>query len=216
MLVFTIVFGKLAKISSEGVPYAIFNYTALVPWTFFSASLSGAGASLLGSGGLLTKVYVPRIIIPLTQVLSKLVDFTIASFLLFAMMVWFRMQPSVWVLFIPVLVVCMIFTATGLGMFLTVLTIQYRDVKHAMGFLVQMMMYACPVVYPTSLIPEKYRLLYGINPMVGVIEGFRSALLRTNPMPWDLILLSVVVSVLVLLLGALFLGRREHILVDVI
>ncbi len=216
MIVFTVVFGKLAKISSDGAPYAIFNYTALVPWTFFSASISGAGTSLLSSGGLLTKVYVPRIIIPLSQVLSKLVDLAIAFILLFFMMLWFHIFPNICIFFLPVLVMIMIFSATGIGMFLTVLTIQYRDVKHAMGFMVQLLMYACPVVYPTSLIPSQYRLIYGINPMVGVIEGFRSALLGTIPMPWDLIGIGGVMSVFLLLGGALFLGRREHILADVL
>jgi lipopolysaccharide transport system permease protein len=216
MIVFTIVFGKLARISSDGVPYAIFSYTALVPWTYFSASLTGSGASLVGASGMITKVYFPRIIIPMTAVLAKLVDFAIALLLLFGLMVWFHMVPTIWALALPLLVVLMMLTAAGLGMWLTALAVQYRDVKHALGFGVHLLMYTCPVVYPASLIPHKYRLLYGLNPMSGVIEGFRSALLATNPMPWDLISVGGTVAILLAVSGALYLRKKETIFADVV
>lgn len=215
MIVFTIVFGNLARISSDGVPYAIFSYTALVPWTYFSNSLTGATTSLISAANMLNKIYFPRVIIPLTPVLAKLVDFAIAMLLLFGLMIWFRIVPTVWVLALPLLVVLMVLFTSGLGMWLTALAIQYRDVKHAVGFGVQLMMYASPVVYPTSLIPEKYRMIYGLNPMAGVIEGFRSALLGANPMPWDLIAIGGAVALFIVVSGALYLRNKERIFADV-
>ena len=187
MVVFTLIFGKLAKISSEGVPYAVFNYTALVPWTFFSSSLTGATSSLVGAADMLTKVYFPRIVIPAAAILDKLVDFIIALAILIVMMFFYRVAPTVWAVAIPCLVLMMILASAGFGLWLTALAVQYRDVNYAMTFSVQMFMYACPVVYPTSLIPEGWRLVYALNPMVGVIEGFRASLLGTIPMPLSLI-----------------------------
>ena len=215
MIVFTIVFGNLAKVSSDGVPYAIFSYAALVPWTYFSNALTDASGSLVSASGMLTKVYFPRLIIPLTPVLGKLVDFGIALLLLFGLMAWFGAAPTIWALALPLLVVLMILTAAGLGMWLTALAIQYRDIKYGMKFAVQLLMYAAPVVYPTSLIPERYRLLYGLNPMAGVIEGFRAALLGTRPMPWDLLLVGGVVALVIAVGGALYFRRMERIFADV-
>lgn len=216
MIVFTIIFGKLARISSDGVPYAIFSYAALVPWTYFSASLTGSTTSLISASGMFTKVYFPRLIIPLTPVLAKLVDFAIAHMLLFGLMAWFGMLPTIWVLTLPLLVLFMMITAAGLGMWLTTLAVQYRDIKHSIGFGTQILMYASPVVYPASLIPQKYRLFYGLNPMTGVIEGFRSALLGTNPMPWDLILIGGTISIFLAVSGAYYLRGRERVFADVV
>jgi len=215
MIVFTIVFGKLAKISSDGVPYAIFSFTALVPWTYFSTALTGASGSLIAGSGMLTKVYFPRIIIPMTPVLGKLVDFGIALLLLFGMMVWFKTMPTIWALTLPLLILLMILTAAGLGMWLTALSIQYRDINYGMSFSVRLLMYAAPVVYPASLIPDKYRLLYGLNPMAGVIEGFRSALLGTKPMPWDLIAMGSITAIVIAISGAFYFRRMERIFADV-
>jgi len=215
MIVFTIVFGKLAKISSDGVPYAIFSFTALVPWTYFSTALTSASGSLVAGSGMLTKVYFPRIIIPLTPVLGKLVDFGIALLLLFGMMVWFKTMPTIWAMTLPLLIVLMMLTAAGLGMWLTALSIQYRDIKYGMSFAVRLLMYAAPVVYPASLIPDKYRLLYGLNPMAGVIEGFRSALLGTRPMPWDLIIVGSITAIVIAISGAFYFRRMERIFADV-
>jgi len=216
MIVFTVVFGNLAKVSSDGVPYAIFSYTALVPWTYFSSSLTSVTGSLVTASGMFTKVYFPRLIIPLTPVLAKLLDFVIALMLVFALMAWFRMSPTIWALALPLLVLIMMLAAFGLGMWLTVLAVQYRDIKYAIGFVVQLLMYASPVVYPTSLIPDKYRLLYGLNPMTGVIEGFRSALLGTNPMPWDLIAVGSGMAILITVSGVLYYRRMECIFADVV
>ncbi|MBW2642339.1 MAG: ABC transporter permease [Deltaproteobacteria bacterium] len=215
MIVFTIVFGKLAKIGSDGVPYAIFSFTALVPWTYFSTALTGASGSLVAGSGMLTKVYFPRIIIPMAPVLGKLVDFGIAMLLLFGMMVWFKTMPTIWALSLPLLILLMMLTAAGLGMWLTALSIQYRDIKYGMSFAVRLLMYAAPVVYPASLIPDKYRLFYGLNPMAGVIEGFRSALLGTRPMPWDLIAVGSITAIVIAISGAFYFRRMERIFADV-
>ena len=216
MIVFTVVFGNLAKVASDGVPYAIFSYAALVPWTYFASALTGAGGSLVGASGMISKVYFPRLIIPLTTVLSNLVDFAIALLILFGLMVWFGMRPTVWALLLPFLVLLMMLTAAGLGMWLTALAIQYRDVKYGLTFAVQLLMYAAPVVYPASSIPRQYRMMYGLNPMAGIIEGFRSALLGTNPMPWDLLFPGTIVTIAVFVGGALYFRRMERIFADVV
>jgi lipopolysaccharide transport system permease protein len=215
MIVFSIVFGKMAKVSSDNVPYPIFNYTALLPWTYFAASLSGSTQSLIQSANMITKVYFPRLIIPMTPILAKLVDFTIAFTILFALMVYYRTWPTIYIFFLPYLILLMILTATGIGMWLSALALQYRDIRHATPFLVQLLMYAAPVVWPASLVPESYRLLYGLYPMVGVIEGFRSALLGTRPMPWDFILMGTLSALTIAYTGALYFRHRERIFADV-
>jgi lipopolysaccharide transport system permease protein len=216
MIVFTIVFGNFAKVSSDGVPYAIFSYTALVPWTFFANGLTGSSGSLLYSRNLISKVYFPRVMVPIAPVLGKLVDFLIAFIILIGMMIWFGYSPTIWALIIPFLVVQMILTAVGLGMWLTALAVQYRDINYAMNFFVQLLMYAAPVVYPVSNIPDQYRLIYGLNPMAGVIEGFRSSLLGTNPMPWDLIAIGSIVAVVIFFSGIVYFRRTERIFADVV
>ena len=216
MIVFTIVFGNLAQISSDGVPYAIFSYTALVPWTYFSSALSAATSSLINASGMISKVYFPRLVIPLAPVLGKLVDFAIAMLILFALMLWFGFFPTIWTLTLPLLILLMMLTAAGLGMWLTALAVQYRDINYAMGFVIQLLMYAAPVVYPASNVPAQYRLLYGLNPMVGVIEGFRSALLATNPMPWDFLLVGTLTALVIAISGALYFRRMERVFADVV
>ena len=215
MIVFTFVFGNLAKISSDGVPYAIFSYTALVPWTYFSGALTGAGGSLLGASGMMTKVYFPRLVIPLAPVMAKLVDFCIAFVILLGMMFYFGFTPTINIIYLPGLILLMMLTASGMGIWLTALSIQYRDISYAMGFLVQMLMYLAPVIYPASNVPESFRLFYGLFPMTGVIEGFRSILLKTNPMPWDLIGMGSIVSALLFISGAFYFRRMEQYFADV-
>lgn len=216
MIVFTVVFGNLAKVDSEGMPYAIFSYTALVPWTYFANALTGSTTSLIGAANMITKVYFPRLIIPLAPVLAKLVDFAIALLILFGLMVWFQITPTAWAAFIPVLIVLMILTSAGMGMWLTALSAQYRDVSYAMGFMVQLLMYAAPVVYPTSSVPAQYRLLYGLFPMAGIIEGFRAALLGTNSMPWDLLTVGSVSAIVIFISGVWFFRRMERTFTDVV
>ena len=216
IIVFTIVFGRLVKVSSDGAPYAIFSFVALVPWSYFASSLTLATGSLVTNSRMLTKVYFPRLIMPLSSVLGKLVDFGIALLLLFAMMAWYRTMPTIWVLSLPFLVVLMVLTAGGLAMWLDALAVQYRDVKYGITFGVQILMYAAPVVYPVSLIPDRFRLVYGINPMAGVIEGFRSALLGTNPMPWDLIAVGATGTIVLAVSGAFYFRRMERVFADVV
>ena len=215
MIVFSVVFGNLLDVDSDGVPYAVFSYTALVPWIFFSQGLTGAAGSLTANRGLFSKVYFPRLILPLSAVLARLVDFAIAFLLVFALMAWFGMTPTIWVLIAPLLIVLMLLTAAGLGMWLTALAIQYRDINFGLAFAVQLMMYTTPVVYSVSAIPDRFRLIYSLNPMVGVIEGFRSALLNTNPMPWDLLVTGSIGAVVALVTGALYFRRMERIFADV-
>lgn len=216
MIVFSIVFGRLVNVSSDEVPYPIFSYAALVPWTYFAQSLTGSADSLIRGSNMFTKVYFPRLILPLTPSLTRLVDFVIALSLVFGLMAWFGSTPTIWVLALPLLVLVMMLTASGLGMWITALAVQYRDVKFGMSFAVQLLMYASPVVYPASLIPDQYRLLYSLNPMVGIIEGFRSALLDTNPMPWDLLAVSGIVSIALAISGAFYFRRVERIFADVV
>jgi len=219
MIVFSIVFGRLANVPSDGIPYPIFSYAALVPWTYFSTALSKATQSLISNKNMLTKVYFPRLIIPMTPVLANLVDFGIAFVVLGLLMAWYGIAPTRNILFVPLLILLMILTASGVGMWLSAMAIQYRDVQHAVQFVVQALMYAAPVVWPVSLITEKFgptvRLVYGLYPMVGVIEGFRSALIGTNPMPWDLILMGGLSATLIALFGALYFRRMERIFADV-
>jgi lipopolysaccharide transport system permease protein len=215
MIVFTIVFGNLAQVNSEGVPYAIFSFTALVPWTFFATSLTSASGSLITSKNLLTKVYFPRLVIPISPVLGKLIDFGISFLILIGLMVWFGVKPTVWALMIPVFIFIMVLTSAGVGMWLTALSIQYRDIRYGADFFVQLLMYASPVIYATSSIPEKYQILYALNPMVGVIEGFRAALLGTRAMPWEFIAVGSLMSAAFFLSGALYFNSMERYFADV-
>lgn len=215
MLVFTIIFGNLANIDSDGVPYAVFSFAALVPWTYFSNAVSEGTSSLIAEANMISKVYFPRVILPLASVAAKLVDFCIAMVLLAGLMVFYQIMPTAGILFLPLLIVMMMVSAAGIGMWLTALAIQYRDVNYAMSFVLQLFMYAAPVVYPTTLIPEQYRLLYAINPMVGVIEGFRSVLLGTTPIPWDLIGVGAVSSIIIAVSGMVYFLGKERIFADV-
>lgn len=215
MVVFTIVFGQLAHIDSDGVSYAVFSFTALVPWTYFANSLTEGTSSLVSNANMLSKVYFPRLILPLSAVAAKLVDFTISMLLLAALLVWYQIMPNLSVLLLPLLVVLMVLAAAGLSLWLTALAVQYRDVNYAMSFVVQLLMYAAPVVYPASLVPAQYQLIYASNPMVGVIEGFRAALLGTRPMPWDFLLVGTVTASVLAVTGALYFRRKERIFADV-
>lgn len=219
MIVFSVVFGRLAQVPSDGIPYPIFSYAALLPWTYFATSMTESTNSLVTNARMLTKVYFPRLVIPMTPVLAKLVDFAIAFVILGLMMVWYGIAPTWNVAFLPLLVLLMILTAAGIGMWLSALSIQFRDVRHAIQFVTQLLMYAAPVVWPVSLITEKFgypvRLVYGLYPMAGVIEGFRAALLGTTAMPWDLIGMGTFSAVAIAITGALYFRRMERIFADV-
>ena len=215
MVVFTIVFGNLAKVNSEGVPYAIFSFAALVPWTFFSNSLTSSSGSLVTSKNLITKVYFPRLVIPIAPVLATLIDFGISFLILLGLMLGFGKFPTLWIFFVPVLVVLMVLASAGIGMWLTALAIQYRDIRYGANFFVQLLMYASPVIYPTSSVPEKYQLFYALNPMVGVIEGFRAALLGTRTMPWEYLGIGAGAAVILFITGAIYFRRMERYFADV-
>ena len=215
MVVFSVIFGKLLHVSSDGVPYPVFSYAALLPWTYFANALTGATNSLVAGTGIFTKVYFPRVFIPLVPIFSKLVDFGIAFLMLIGMMLWFRVVPTWNIVFLPVPILLMILTASGIGMWLAALAIQYRDIRYAMSFLIQILMYAAPVVWPVSKIPEAWKLWYGLYPMAGVIEGFRSALLGTGPMPWSLLGMGAISATLCFVVGALYFRKTERIFADV-
>lgn len=216
MVVFSLFFGKLAKIPSDGIPYPIFNYSAMIAWTYFAAAIGGAGNSIVGSGSLITKVYFPRIIIPLTPVIAGLLDFTIAFVVLLGMMVHFHLYPNITVLLLPFLILLMMLTASGVGMLLAALNAKYRDIRYTIPFLLQFWMFASPIVYPASMIPEKYRLIYALNPMTGVIEGFRAALLGTNTFPTTMVMISFGVSLILFLTGLTYFKQVERHFADVI
>lgn len=216
MVVFTVIFGSFAKVPSDGVPYPVFSLAALVPWTYFSTALSGSSSSLISNTNLVTKVYFPRLVIPFGPVLAGLVDFAIGLAILFVLMLGFGIVPALSaVAVLPVLVIVMMMTAAGVGCWLAALNIQYRDVKYVTPFLLQVWMYASPIVYPLSLVPERYRLVYALNPMVGVIEGFRSVLLGTSFVEWSTISISLLFGMLLFVSGALYFRRVEGVFADV-
>jgi len=215
MVVFTLFFGKLAQIPSDGVPYAIFSYCALVPWTYFSNALSASGNSLVGSATLITKVYFPRLIVPGASVLAGTLDFGIAFSVLLGMMLYYGIAPSWGILLVPVLLLLTMGTALGVGTWLSAINVEYRDVRYAIPFMVQLWMFATPIVYPLSLVPDRYRLLVALNPMAGIIEGYRAALLG-RPFQWGTLAMSAVLCVLLLLAGAFYFRTVERTFADVI
>jgi lipopolysaccharide transport system permease protein len=216
MVVFTLFFGKLGNLPSDGQPYALFVLAALLPWQLFAYALTQSSNSVVNEQRLITKVYFPRLIVPLSSVLSGLVDFGIALVLMLGMMAWYGAVPGWTVVTVPVFVLLAVMTALAVGLWLAALNVQYRDVRYTVPFLAQAWMFASPVAYPSSLVPEAWRSLYGLNPMAGVIEGFRWALLGNANPSWGLLGVSVVV-VAVLLAGGLFYFRRtERIFADVV
>ncbi|HEU0078561.1 MAG TPA: ABC transporter permease [Longimicrobiaceae bacterium] len=216
MLVFTVIFGRFANIPSDGVPYAVFSLAALVPWTYFSTALSGASNSLVSSTNLITKVYFPRLVIPFAPVLAGLVDFAVALVVLGAVMLYYGIVPGALALaVVPLLLLGMMLTAAGVGCWLAALNIQYRDVKHVTPFLIQVWMYASPIVYPMSLVPERWRGWYALNPMAGIVEGFRAVLLGTGAVAWPTIGLSLAVGAVLFVTGSLYFRRTERVFADV-
>lgn len=216
MVVFTIFFGKLAKMPSDGIPYPIFSYTAMIAWTYFSNAVTNAGNCLITSSNLISKVYFPRLIIPISAVLSGLVDFFMAFLVLFFMMFYFQVFPGPWILILPVLIIMMILSSSGVGMFLAALNAKYRDIRYTIPFLIQVWLFASPIAYPTSIIPEQWRLFYAINPMVGVIEGFRVALLGRGVFPVEVVLISGISSLILFGIGIYYFKQTERFFADII
>jgi lipopolysaccharide transport system permease protein len=215
MVVFSLFFGYLAQVPSDGVPYPIFSYVALVPWEYFSSSLSKSSNSLVGSSNLIRKVYFPRLAIPMASVLGGLVDFAIAFAVLIAMMVFFSIQPTWGVLMLPAFLLLAMITALGTGLWLAALNVAYRDIRYVVPLMTRLWLFITPVIYPSSLLEEPWRTLYGLNPMVGVIEGFRWALLGTER-PGPMVALSAVVAVGLLVSGLHYFRRMEKTFADVI
>jgi lipopolysaccharide transport system permease protein len=217
MVVFSIFFGELAKVPSDGLPYPIFAYCGLLPWNLFGNALSGAGQSVVGSQHLITKVYFPRLIIPLSRVLAGLVDFGIAFLVLLGLMAYYRIWPSpLAFITVPAFLVFALTTALAVGLWLTVLNVMYRDVRYTIPFLVQFWLFITPVVYPSSLVPEAWRAVYGLNPMAGVVEGFRWVMLGTANAPGAIIGVSAAVVVVLLVGGLLYFRRMEKIFADMV
>jgi lipopolysaccharide transport system permease protein len=215
MVVFSLFFGKLAKISTGEIPYPIFSYAGLLPWTFFANALNQSSNSLVGSAHMITKVYFPRLIVPISSVLSGVVDFAIAFTVLIAMMIFYQVQPTLGVLFLPLFLLLALVTSLGVGLWLSSLNVQYRDVRYVVPFLTQFWLFATPVIYPSTLLEEPWRTLYGINPMVGVVEGFRWALLGSEP-PGPMLAVSTLVAVILLVSGAFYFRRMEKTFADVV
>jgi len=216
MVVFTIFYGNFAKVPSEGVPYPVFSYSALVPWTYFSGALALSGNSLIGNSNLLTKVYFPRFAIPASAALSGIIDFFIASLLLFGIMIYFHIPLSPGLLLWPALVIPLILLALGLGMIFSSLNVKYRDIKYTIPFLIQLGLFVTPIIYPISILPEKYKIFVALNPMTGIIEAFRSTVIPNKQIDLLLLLYSVVVSFIVFLIGLVYFRKTEKEFADLV
>ena len=216
MLVFTLFFGRLAKVPSDGIPYPLFSYAALLPWQLFAYALTESSNSVVANERLITKVYFPRLVVPLASVLAGLVDFAIAFIFLIGMMAWYGVRPSWPLLTLPFFILFAVATAFGVGLWLSALNVQYRDVRYTLNFIVQFWMFASPVAYSSTLVPARWRPLYGLNPMAGVIEGFRWALLGKVQAPGAMLMVSAVVVALVLVGGLYYYRRMEKTFADVV
>jgi lipopolysaccharide transport system permease protein len=215
IVIFTVIFGRIARISTDGIPYILFSSVAIIPWTYMSQAMTASSQSLITGQNLLGKIYFPRLIFPITPVLSKLVDFGISMVLIFVVSLFYRILPTWNLLLFPIFFLVMMSISAGVGLWLSAMAIRFRDVKHAMPFIIRMLMYTAPIVYSASSIPETYRFWYSLNPLVGVIEGFRSCLLGT-PYEWQFILPGIFTTLILLFSGALYYNHMEQIFVDVI
>lgn len=215
MVIFTVFFGRLAKIPSDGVPYPLFVLAALLPWTLFAEGLTRSTMSMVSNASIMTKVYFPRLIMPISGILSPLVDLAVSLSIIVIMMAYYGFVPTLNIVFLPLFILLALATSLGVGLWLSALNVQYRDFQYTIPFIIQLWMFASPVVYPASLLPESMRFLYGMNPMAGVIEGFRWALLGTTP-PSEMIAVSIVIVVLMLVTGMFYFKRMEQYFADVV
>ncbi len=217
MVVFTIFFGNLAKLPSDGLPYPIWSYTGLLPWEFFAAALSVSARSMLTSGNMVSKIYFPRIIVPLASVFANLVDFLIAFVILIGMMIFYHITPTINMLWLPAFMLLSVITALGVGLWFSALLVMYRDINYMLPFITQIWMFISPVVYASSVVPEKWRVLYSLNPMAGVVEGFRWALLGTQQSISPLMIaISSVIALTLFISGLFFFRRMERVFADMI
>jgi lipopolysaccharide transport system permease protein len=216
MVVFTVIFGKFADIPSDGLPYPLFSYAGLLPWTYFARALNQSIMSVVANANLITKVYFPRILLPLSAVLSGLVDFAVSFAFLIGLMIWFGFLPTANVLLLPLFLLLTMLTAVSVSLWLSVINVRYRDIGQAMPFVIQIWMFVSPVAYPVSVVPEKWRLLYNLNPMAGVIEGFRWSLFNHGSPPFDVIIVSTVIVLALLGGGVYFFKRMEDTFADIV
>lgn len=216
MLIFSVIFGYFAKLPSDGLPYPIFAYSALLPWNYFASALNRCSVSVVADAHLITKVYFPRLILPIAGTISGLIDFSISFILLLGMMTWYGIAPGWTALAIPAFLALALMTALSIGLWLAALNVRYRDVGYTIPFIVQVWMFLSPIVYPVSIIPEKYRLLYSFNPMVGVIEGFRWALLGKASPDFSVMAVSAVVVGVLFVTGLVFFKNMEQTFADVV
>jgi lipopolysaccharide transport system permease protein len=216
MVVFSLFFGRLAKMPSDGIPYPVFAYAALVPWTFFANGLSLASESLVVNANLIRKVYFPRLVAPISAVLSGIVDFILAFIVLMGMILYYGIVPTINIVRLPAFMLLAMITAMGVALWFSAFNVQFRDVRYVIPFLIQLWLFATPIAYPSSLVPEPWRVLYGINPMAGVVEGFRWALLGTGVAPGPMTAVSVLAALLFLVTGAFYFCRMENVFADVV
>jgi lipopolysaccharide transport system permease protein len=216
MVVFSLFFGRLAKIPSDGIPYPIFSYAALVPWTFFAHGVSQSANSLVGSANLIRKIYFPRLAMPIATVLSGTVDFMLAFAVLLGMMLYFGIVPTINVVWLPMLLLLALVTSLGAGLWLSAMNVQFRDVRYIVPFLTQFWLFTTPIAYPSSLLSEPWRTLYGINPMAGVVEGFRWTLLGTDTTPGPIIIVSILAALALLVSGVYYFRQMEKTFADII
>ena len=216
VVIFSLFFGRLAKVPSDGIPYPLFSFTALVPWTFFSYGLNQSANSLVGSSNLITKVYFPRLTVPISSVIAGTVDFLLAFAVLLLMMVYYHVSTTRNIVFLPIFFLLTLTTSLGVGLWLSALNVKFRDVRLVLPFLVQLWMFATPIAYPSSLLHEPWRTVYGLNPMVGVVEGFRWALLGVKAQPGPMVYVSAAISVLLLFGGAIYFRRMEKTFADLV
>lgn len=216
MLVFSLFFGHLGKIPSDGIPYPIFSFAALVPWTFFANGLGQSSNSLVGNANLITKIYFPRLIVPLASVFSGIVDFLLAFVVLLGIVLYYGLVPTLNVFWLPLFVLLALVTSLGVGLWLSALNVEYRDVRYVVPFITQFWLFATPIAYPSSLLSQPWRTIYGLNPMVGVVEGFRWALLGTNTAPGPIIAVSSAAALVILVTGAFYFRRMEKTFADIV
>lgn len=215
IIIFSIVFGKVAKLDTGGIPYVLFSTVAIIPWTYMSEAMTVSSQSLVQGQSMLGKIYFPRVLYPLTPILAKLVDFSISLIVLLPIMIYYKVMPTTNLFLLPILLVMMIAIPASVGLWLSSLAIRFRDVKFAMPFVIRMMIYSAPILYSADSIPEEYRFFYALNPIVGVVEGFRACLLGGD-IPWDYIVPGIVMAAILLFSGLLYFKKMERVFVDVI
>ncbi len=214
-LIYTLIFGRLVRLDSDGAPYSMFALVGVIPWIFFSQAFNAACSSVYGNGSFIQKIYFPRVFLPAAAILDKGFDFLVALCVTFIVLCFFGGDPNWNVVFLPLLILLILVTTLGYGMLVAAICVHFRDLLHMMGYVTMVLMYCSPVVYPVSLVPQKWVYIYALNPMVGIIEGFRCSLLSTKPMPWDLILISAIVSFSGLIIGFIYFRATEPKFADV-